>query len=149
MYHLELEKCKQFTPTTWKLINSFGSYDPSKTSGENQNGKIRFFYYLLWMLLPWQLQLRLAFAKPFGYGLLHQWPGHTPKFNLIENCSRPIPILILFYRYFLPFYPILFYSHSNFDNLSWSVIAPKWVGRSLCWCQSLAFFTLYMIMSRN
>jgi hypothetical protein len=46
-------------------------------------GKSDFFHPLLWLLLPWQFQLRLAFAKPYGHGLLHQWPGHTPNLNLI------------------------------------------------------------------
>ena len=31
MYHIELEKCKRLTPSTSKLINSFRSYDTSKT----------------------------------------------------------------------------------------------------------------------
>ena len=42
-------------------------------------GKSDFFYRLLWMVLPWKFQLRLAFAKPHGQKLLHHWPGHSPN----------------------------------------------------------------------
>ena len=43
MYHIKLEKCKQLTPSTSKLVNLFRSYDTSKTRGQNWNGKIRLF----------------------------------------------------------------------------------------------------------
>ena len=87
-------------------------------------GKSDFFYHPLWMLLPWQFQLRLAFAKPYDGELLHHWPGRSPNLNLIENCWRSVPIIIFIsFRFdFIPFYPIPFHSYStsdsNFDHLS-------------------------------
>ena len=54
------------------------------------------------MILSWEFQL--AFAKPYGQGLLHQWPGHSPNLNLFENWWRPIPFLILFHSYFNAFH---------------------------------------------
>ena len=102
------------------------------------------------MLLYWQFQL--AFAKPYGQGLLHQWSGHSPNLNLIENWWRPTPNLILFHSYFnashsIPFHSIpISRSHSNLTLLFCSVIALKRIDRFWCaWCQSLAFFKLYMI----
>ena len=44
MYHIELEKCKQLTPSTSKSINSFRRYDTLKIRGQNWNGKIILFY---------------------------------------------------------------------------------------------------------
>ena len=76
------------------------------------------------MLLSWQFQL--AFAKHYGRGLLHWYPGHSPIVNLIENCwvlkacSNSNSISSPFH--FIPFHPIPFYSHatshSNSDHLS-------------------------------
>ena len=65
---------------------------------ENGNGCCR----------PGNFSLRLAFAKDYGHKLLHKWSG---PLNLIVNCWRPIPILILFYSHFLPFHfiPIPFH----------------------------------------
>ena len=82
------------------------------------------FFNLLWMLLPWQFQLGLAFAKAYGQELLHHWPGLFPNLSLIENCLRSVLILIFIsFRFdFIPFYPIPFHSYStsnsNFDHLS-------------------------------
>ena len=150
MYHIELEKCKQLTPSTSKLVNSFRSYNTLKTRDQNRNRKIRLFYHLFWMLLSWEFQL--AFSKPYGQGLLHQWPGHSPNLNLIENCWRPVPILILFHPHFISFHFIPFHSIPMplpiliQTTCLWSVTAPKRIDRLWCdWPQSLAFFKLYMI----
>ena len=111
--------------------------------------KSGFLYHLLRMLLSWEFQL--AFAKPYGQGLLHQWPGHSPNLKLIENWRRPIPILILFHSYFNAFHSIPFHSHFTasiqiWPCCLWSVLAPKRIDRFwFAWCQSLAFFKLYMI----
>ena len=49
----------------------------------------------------------------------------------------------------VPFYPIPFPFHFSFQFWPcclWSVIAPKLIDQFWCaWCQSLAFFQLYMI----
>jgi hypothetical protein len=150
MYIIELGKCKWLTPSTSKLVDSFRSYDTSKTRGPNWYRKIRFYYYLLWMLLSWQFQL--AFAKYYGRGLLQQWPGHSPNLNLIENRWRPVPILILFLSHFILFHFIPFHSipielpMPILTTCLQSVIAPKRIDRIWCaWCQSIAFSQLYMI----
>ena len=113
-------------------------------------GKSDFFYHLLWMLLSWQFQL--AFAKHYGRGLLHQYPGHSPNLNLIENCWRPVPILIPFHPHFFSFHFIPFHSIPMplpiliQTTCLWSVTAPKRIDQFRCdWPQSLAFFKLYMI----
>ena len=100
--------------------------------------------------LSWQFQLN--FAKPYGQGLLHQWPGHSPNLNLIENFWRPVPILISFHPHFISFHFIPFHSIPMplpiliQTTCLWSVTAPKQIDRFWCdWPQSLAFFKLYMI----
>ena len=100
--------------------------------------------------LSWQFQL--TFAKPYGQGLLHQWPGHSPNLNLIENCSRPVQILISFHAHFILFHFFPFHSITIPPHIPilttclWSDIASKRIDRFWCsWCQSLAFSKLYMI----
>ena len=102
------------------------------------------------MLLSWEFQL--AFSKPYGQRLLHQWPGHSPNLNLFENWWRSIPFLIQFYSYFDAFHSIPFQSSHFTVSFQfwpcclWSVITPKQIDRFWhSWCQSLAFFKLFRI----
>ena len=54
-------------------------------------GKLNSFLSSLVDVAVWQFQL--DFAMHYGQEMLHQWPGHSPNLNLIENCWRHVPIL--------------------------------------------------------